>query len=108
MIMSEKHKQRNYARNRLISRKGRENVYETDSAFLLKLIIVVLLGVFWLKFNDTLTLGPIRIGAFPVGFFVGLLLVNRLEKLQFNRKIWYVVLVLVTVISYFASAGIVV
>lgn len=106
--MPSKNKERTYNKNRLISRKGRENVYESDSSYLLKLVIVVLLGVFWLKLNAPLSLGFLKLGAFPVGFFIGLILVNRLERLQFNRKIYYTVLILMTVISYFASAGIVI
>lgn len=106
--MASKNKERTYGKNRLISRKGRENVYESDASYLLKLVIVVFLGIFWLKFNTPLTMGNFMLGALPIGFFIGLLLVNRFEKLQFNRKIYYTVLLTMTVISYFASAGIVI
>ena len=105
--MSDQHKKRTYAHNRLISRKGNENIYESDGVFLLKLIIVVLLGVFWLRFSNPFAFGALHITALPLGFLIGLLLVSRLEKYQFNRKIWYTVLLLITVISYFVSAGIV-
>jgi len=106
--MASSNKQRTYGKNRLISRKGRENVYESDSLYLLKLVIVVFLGILWLRFQSPLEIGSFALGAFPIGFFIGLILVSRLEKLQFNRKIYYTVLLTMTVISYFASAGVVI
>lgn len=103
-----KNKERTYARNRAVSRKGRENIYESDSTFLLKLVLVLLLGTFWLKFSQPLTVGDFVLSGIPLGLIVGVLIVGKFEHFQFDRKIWYVVLLVTTLISYFVPAGIVI
>ena len=81
---------------------------ETDGEYLLKLVLVLILGTLWLKFEDPLMIGPLPVAGIPIGLVAGLLLVEHFEKLQTDRKIWYVVLLLVTVLSYFLPAGIMV
>ena len=103
-----KHKQRTYARNRTVSRRGYERIFESDGQYLLKLVLFVLLGTFWLKFSDPVTWLGMSIHALPVGLVLGLILVNRFEKSQADRKIWYAMLVVVGIISYFVPAGIVI
>lgn len=101
---------RTYARNRAvaISRKGRENIFESDSTYLLKLVLLVILGTLWLKFKDPVSWLGMPLNAIPVGLIIGLLLVARFEKYQFNRKIWYAILIVVTIFCYFVPAGIVI
>lgn len=100
---------RTYARNRsVVSRRGYEKITESDSSYLLKLVIFVLLGTMWLKFEQPLDWNGFLINALPLGLVIGLLLVNVVEKLQFNRKIWYAVLILVGIVSYFVPAGIII
>lgn len=107
--MSKKSRERTYARNRRVySRKGYERLFESDGEFLLKLILCVLLASFWLKFGQPFTLGTTRITAIPVGLFLGLIIVNRFEHFQSDRKIWYAILVIIGVLSYFVPAGIVI
>jgi len=79
---------------------------ETDGEYLLKLVLVLILGTMWLKFEDPLMFGAVPVAGIPIGLIAGLLLVEHFEKLQTDRKIWYVVLLLVTVLSYFLPAGI--
>ena len=98
-------KQRTYARNRVISRKGRENIYESDWSYALKLVIVVLAATLWLKFKSPLVFGGFMLTALPVGTLIGALLISRFEPYQFNRKVFYAVLIVITVISYFEPAG---
>ena len=101
-----KNKQRTYARNRVFSRRGNERVYESDGTYFLKLVLCVLLGTLWLKFNSPLMLAGLPFGGLPVGMLFGLLVVSRFEKFQYDRKIWYAILILVTIASYFLPAGI--
>ena len=103
-----KNKQRTYARNRVFSRRGNERVYESDGTYFLKLVLCVLLGTLWLKFNSPLILAGLPFGGLPVGMLFGLLVVSRFEKFQYDRKIWYAILILVTIASYFLPAGIVI
>ncbi len=103
-----KNKQRTYARNRVFSRRGNEKLYESDGTYFLKLVVCLLLGTLWLKFGSPLVISGVPFGGIPVGMLFGLLLVSRFEKYQFDRKIWYAILILVTVVSYFLPMGIVI
>lgn len=109
MAKQKQKRARTYARNRAasISRRGYEKVVEGDSTYFLKLIICVLLGTFWIKFDTSVSWLGLPVGGIPMGLLVGLILVNRFEKLQTDRKIWYAILVIVTIICYFVPAGIV-
>lgn len=111
--MSEKNKNkktrsRTYARNRAVSRRGYERIFESDGEYFLKLAVFVLLGTFWLKFSQPILWLDMPIRALPVGLVLGLILVGRFEKIQADRKIWYAVLIVVGIISLFEPAGIVI
>lgn len=103
-------KARTYARNRtVVSRRGLENVWESDGVYVLKLVLVTLGGLLWLRLETPLLVADILpVGAIPVGSAVVVLLIAWLEKAQFNRKIMYAVLVIVTIIGFFINAGIVI
>lgn len=108
-----KQKSRTYARNRsksseFFTRRGRERIMEPDSVFFLKLVVCVVLGAFWLRLKDPVEIGSVVIGAVPVGLIVALLLVLKIEKYQFNRKIWYSVLVLVAILTSFTPVGVII
>lgn len=104
-----KNRSRTYARNRpVVSRKGLENIFEPDGVYLFKLIVVTLAGLLWIRLHDPLLIaGVLPFGAFPAGAMIALVLIRWLEKAQFNRKILYAVLIVVTIIGYFMNAGIV-
>lgn len=106
-----KQKQKNprtYARNRAqVSRRGNELVVESDGLYFLKLIVMIILGTFWVKFGSPIMVGSFVLNAIPVGLLVGLFLIWKLEKMQADRKIWYPVLIVTAVVSYFAPSGIV-
>lgn len=106
--MATKNKQRTYARNRAFSRRGNPLSTESDGQYLLKLVVVVLLGTVWLKFASPLTIGPFMTGGIPLGMLFGMLLISRFEKMQYDRKIWYAILFVVTIVSFFIPAGIVI
>lgn len=108
-IMATQKRPRTYARNRAtaVSRRGYEKIFESDSTYFLKLVVFVLLGTLWLKFQQPVSWLGLPLGGVPVGFLVGLLLVNKFEKYQSDRKIWYAILVIITIICYFVPAGVV-
>ena len=106
--MSGQHKKRTYARNRTnFNRRGFEKNPEADSIFLLKLLLSVIAGSFWLKFSQPISFLGLSFGGFPIGTIVGILAVNRLEKRQTSRHIFYAVILIITILSYFVPAGIV-
>lgn len=103
-----RNKQRTYARNRTVSRRGNIKSDETDGQYLLKLVLVVLLGTIWLKFGTPIQVGPFVTGGVPIGMLFGLFIISRFEKMQYDRKIWYAILLIVTIVSFFIPAGIVI
>lgn len=104
---TKKSRPRTYARNRSASVKARDMVIESDSTYFLKLVVVVILGTLWLKFAQPVSWQGVPFGGLPLGAIIGLLGIKLLEKNQFDRKIWYAVLIIVTIICYFVPAGIV-
>lgn len=102
-----KQRHRTYARNRP-RRRVVERVSEADGVYFLKLVIVVILGTLWLKFATPLSWNGIPLAAFPLGTVVALIGIKLLEKDQMDRKIWFAVLLVVMIISYFVPAGIVI
>lgn len=88
--------------------RPKEQTYETDSTYFLKLVVFVLLGTLWLKFAQPVSWLGIPLNGLPLGMLFGLGLVNKFEKYQSDRKIWYAILLVVTIICYFVPAGIVI
>ena len=106
-----KQKTRTYARNRsksseLFSRKGRERIYDDDGSFFLKLVFFVILSALWLRLKNPIEVGGLVVQAIPVGLFIALLLVLKIEKYQFNRKIWYVTIIFMAILTSFTPVGV--
>lgn len=78
---------------------------ESDSAYLLKIVLYVILGSLWLRFPEPLSIGPILLTGFPLGLCIGLLFASH-DHFQVDRKIEYVILILVTIITLFLPTGI--
>lgn len=75
---------------------------------MLKLILVILLGSFWLRFESPIMWGNFYLNALPLGVIIGVFLVHRFEPFQANRKIWYAILFVTAIITYFYPSGIVI
>lgn len=80
---------------------------EKDSTYFLKLVIYVILGSFWLKFASPLHIGDATLNGLPIGLLIGLIFASH-DHFQVDRKIEYAILIVMTVLSYFLPAGIVV
>lgn len=107
-MASPKNKQRTYARNRSVSRKGYLKYTESDGQYLLKLVVIILLATIWIKFTSPMYLGVLPFGGLPVGMLLGLFMVSRVETFQYDKKLWYAILLIVTILCYFVPAGIVI
>ena len=103
-----KPRHRTYAKNRPRSPKYSQRISEADGVYFLKLVVVVILSTLWLKLASPLNWHGIPIGGFPIGAAVTLVAIRLAEKDPYDRKIWFAVLVVVTIISYFVPAGIVI
>lgn len=104
---TKKPRHRTYGRNRP-RRRVTERLQEGDGVYFLKLVVVVLLGTLWLKFATPLSWQGVPFAAFPLGALIGFLGIKLLERNQMDRKIWFAVLLVVMIISYFVPAGIVI
>lgn len=91
-----------------LSARSYERVFETDGTYFLKLVVFVLLGAFWLRFETPVTWLGILLSGIPVGLLLGLILVRQFEKIQSDRKIWYAVLLVITIISFFYPTGVII
>jgi hypothetical protein len=80
---------------------------EKDSAYFLKLVLYIVLGSLWLKFNTPLVLGDFALHGLPLGLLLGLLFASH-DHFQVDRKIEYAVLIVVTIVSFFLPSGIVI
>jgi hypothetical protein len=79
---------------------------EPDSVYFLKLVLYVVLGSFWLKFASPLQIGDFLLHGFPLGLVIGLIFASH-DHFQVDRKIEYAILILVTIVTFFLPAGIV-
>ena len=87
--------------------KKKSSPQENDSAYFLKLVLYVLLGSFWLRFANPIEIGYVTLNGFPMGLLLGLLFASH-DHFQIDRKIEYAILVLVTIITFFLPAGIII
>lgn len=98
------------SKNRSVAQtvRYRERLVEADGVYFLKLVIVVLLSTLWLKLATPLTWNSVPLGGFPLGALIAIVGIRLLEKDPIDRKIWFAVIVIVTILSYFVPAGIVI
>ena len=80
---------------------------ESDSAYFLKIVLYILLGSFWLRFPAPLEIGYVSLNGFPLGLMLGLLFASH-DHFQIDRKVEYAILIIVTIITFFLPAGIVI
>lgn len=92
-----------------IKQKTRKKITnsESDSTYFLKLVLYIVFGTLWLKFATPLTLGIFQLNGIPVGLLLGLLFASH-DHFQVDRKIEYAILIIMTIVTYFLPAGIVI
>lgn len=79
---------------------------ESNSTYLLKILLFFILGTFWIRLVD-FKIGSLGNVSLPIGFFIGLLLANH-EHFQIDRKMEYLILIVATFVSYFLPMGLVI
>lgn len=106
-----KKRARTYARNRTaISRRGNLKYLrfeEPDGIYMLKLTLLLVVSSFWVKISARQGVGETFWGL-PVGVLVAFLLARQFEKNPLNRRIWYLLIIVMGLVSYFLPAGIVI
>lgn len=87
--------------------KTKQKLTEPDSTYFLKLVMFVILGSLWLKFNEPITLiGDFQLIGLPVGLIVGLLFASQ-DHFQVDRKIEYAILVVMSAVTLYLPIGII-
>lgn len=86
-------------KRRLAPKRGRQ-IQETDSTYLFKLVMYLILGTLWVKIStgDTSQI-PI-----PLGFIVGIIFASK-DRFQIDRKIEYAVLLVAMLIGFWLPIG---
>ena len=87
--------------------KKKQKQTESDSAYFLKLVLYVVVGSFWIKFAEPLVVGNVIFNGIPVGLMLGLLFASH-DHFQVDRKIEYAILIVISILTYFVPAGIVI
>lgn len=86
---------------------AKSKTQENDSVYLLKLVMYVILGSLWLKFSSPLNIGSIQLNGLPIGLLIGLWFASH-DHFRVDRKIEYAILLVITILTYFVPAGIVI
>lgn len=103
--MAIKHKQKN-GKKSTAGMRTTAATKESDGQYLLKLVTVIILGTFWLRFGQPISIGGATLVALPVGMLIGLILIHIFERSEEDRKIWYAILLVVTIVCLFSPTGI--
>ena len=88
-------------------RNTKSVINESDGAYFLKLVLYVVLGSLWIKFAVPVEIGSFVVSGVPFGLFLGLVIASH-DHFQVDRKIEYAILILMTILTYFLPAGIVI
>lgn len=83
------------------------NPTESDSSYFLKLVLFVILGTLWIKFQEPLMItDDFALRGVPLGLFVGMIFASH-DHFQIDRKIEYAILLIMTIASLYLPVGIV-
>ena len=92
----------------MVKKKTKKRINtESDSTYFLKIVLYVVMGSLWIKFASPLDLGGFVLNGFPFGLILGLVFASH-DHFQVDRKIEYALLILMTILTYFLPAGIVI
>jgi len=80
--------------------KTKKQKSETDSAYLLKLVLYVIIGAQWMFIKTK----PGSQVPLPVGVLIGAMFASH-EHFQIDRKIEYAVLLVAMLVGFFAHIG---
>lgn len=77
---------------------------ELDTIYMLKMVLYLILGSFWVKISGGSGSWQIPI---PVGLFIGVFFASR-EKFQIDRKLEYAILLMAMFIGFWLPLGLVI
>jgi len=74
---------------------------ELDRIYILKMVLYLILGSFWVKLNNTSGSWQIPV---PVGLLIGIFLASR-DRFQIDRKLEYAILLMAMFIGFWLPLG---
>lgn len=77
---------------------------ETDSAYILKIVMYMILGAQWIRFTDPALTKQIPV---PLGLIVGVFFAMH-DHFQIDRKIEFAILILASFVGFWSQAGIII
>lgn len=83
------------------TKSARKSTTEMDSSYFLKLVLYLVLGTQWLFVTNDTASWQIPL---PIGLVVGILFARH-ERFQIDRKIEYAVLLVSTLVGFWAQVG---
>lgn len=87
--------------------KRRNQAKEADSTYFLKIVLFIILGSLWLKFDTPLAFGDFLLRGVPLGLFIGLFFASH-DHFNIDRKIEYAILLIMTIVALFLPVGIII
>jgi hypothetical protein len=88
----------------MINGMAKRKAQQTDSTYFLKLVLYMILGSQWLFITGTSDGSQWQIPV-PVGLLIGLVFTSH-EHFQLDRKIEYAILLMATLVGFWANVGI--
>lgn len=86
----------------LMPKKKKNNSKESDQAYVLKLVLYLIIGTFWVRLVDTQLTRQIPI---PLGFVIGVIFARH-DHFRIDRKIEYAVLSIAMLIGFWLQSGV--
>jgi hypothetical protein len=84
-----------------VAKRKTKNQPESDSEYLLKLVMYMIIGSIWVKITTT---SDSQI-PLPIGFLIGLIFASR-EHFRIDKKIEYAILLVAMLVGFWLPIGI--
>lgn len=89
-------------KQKINNKKNTKQASETDSAYILKIVLFLIIGSQWLRLTDPNMTQQIPL---PIGLLAGFFFAAH-DHFQIDRKIEYAVLVLACLVGFWTQVGI--
>lgn len=91
----------------MVKKQTKKKAVEADSTYFFKLVLYIILGSLWLKFSSPISVGAVQFNGFPIGLLFGIFFASH-DHFQIDRKIEYAILIIMTILTFFLPAGLVI
>ncbi len=85
----------------------KKQAVEADSTYFLKIVVYIMLGMFWIRLGQPIPIAGMTFTAVPVGLLLALLFICH-DHFAIDRKVEYPIVIIAAIVSFFFDAGIVI